>query len=555
MAEIHEYFDEKDLPFVNDPKKREPRIYNEVYFAKGDIPPWEGALAVKKLITIEDDGQMSLEKSKNTCKREAKVMFAARHDHIINVITAYFYSPAPGSVNFYIIMDRADGQDLSRHLNPKSLKERWIGCLIRTVAHIHRLGIRHRDIKPQNVLVQDGEVRLADFGISHMSLGKTVPTTNKKWNKSRTPAYCAPEVDEGQGRSRGRSADIFSLGAVILEMFLSHSYFKPQYGDLKTKTTTNKATGDRSYAHTLDEVHRILDQLISQREKEADWHYQLLALCRRMLNKDRDQRPSADDIETDWLEKVLPLAKEAGRLVECGTCTNSTVVDDKKNVNALLVEACRRNQEGKIDHLLSQGADPNTPGAIHQAALAGKRAIVQTLLENPHQRAQVDCQDWGDQTALHYAAMNGHKEVTEVLLKADADVWKVDAEQRIPLHYAASNGCTAVMEMIIDKGKGNSGESGGLVNEVDNDGLTPLHFAARQGHLAAVRLLLQRGADKTIGDDHFDHQTALEYAKAKGHKAVVKELTKWNPTAAAANNQRGVLRSLELLIRVISGRT
>ncbi len=109
-------------------------------------------------------------------------------------------------------MDRAHG-DLGTFLGPRKPKQRWVGCLIRAVAYIHQRGIRHRDIKPENILVKQDEVFLADFGISQMGLGKTMSTTMPGLDKRRTPSYCAPEVQENRGRSRGRSADIFFPGS------------------------------------------------------------------------------------------------------------------------------------------------------------------------------------------------------------------------------------------------------------------------------------------------------------------------------------------------------
>lgn len=114
-------------------------------------------------------------------------------------------------------MDRADTSLESYvalgNLPGKVPELEWFGCLIAVARYIHRSGIRHRDIKPRNILVKDDRILLADFGISQMGLGETISTTALGRDPLRTKAYCAPEVDEG--RTRGRSANIFSLGAVF----------------------------------------------------------------------------------------------------------------------------------------------------------------------------------------------------------------------------------------------------------------------------------------------------------------------------------------------------
>ena len=72
------------------------------------------------------------------------------------------------------------------------------------------------------MLIKGEKILLADFGISQMGLGKTIPTTYEYRNASRLREYCAPEVDKGS--TRGRSVDIFSLGAVFLEMLIAENY-------------------------------------------------------------------------------------------------------------------------------------------------------------------------------------------------------------------------------------------------------------------------------------------------------------------------------------------
>lgn len=92
----------------------------------------------------------------------------------------------------------------------------WFYCLANAIEFIHGIGIRHRDIKPKNILVHGDKILLADFGISSMGLLATLSTAIPQLARSRSPTHCAPEVEEGS--SRGRSADILALGAVFLDM-------------------------------------------------------------------------------------------------------------------------------------------------------------------------------------------------------------------------------------------------------------------------------------------------------------------------------------------------
>ncbi len=94
----------------------------------------------------------------------------------------------------------ADG-NLEQRLQTADIPEvrrnisQWFRCLINVIAYVHELGIRHGDIKPANILIKGRDVLLADFSVSKMALGKTVPTTMIGRPRARTREYCAPEVE------------------------------------------------------------------------------------------------------------------------------------------------------------------------------------------------------------------------------------------------------------------------------------------------------------------------------------------------------------------------
>lgn len=125
-----------------------------------------------------------------------------------------------------------NGGDLRFHISRKTFTEEavqfWIaelGCAIR---YIHKQGIVHRDIKPDNVLLDsDGHVHLADFVCFHLYLhgvsladcyqnvASDFTPTKPLTSKSGTLAYLAPEVYEGKGYSC--EVDWWSLGVLFYE--------------------------------------------------------------------------------------------------------------------------------------------------------------------------------------------------------------------------------------------------------------------------------------------------------------------------------------------------
>jgi eukaryotic-like serine/threonine-protein kinase len=121
-----------------------------------------------------------------------------------------------GSGTPFLVMEFVSGENLEHMLAhspiPFSSAAVWTADLASALAHAHRAGIIHGDVKPSNIRVtEDDQVKLIDFGVARFA--SQVSGSDRVLG---TPAYLSPEQIAGQ-KQDGRS-DLFSLGIVLYEM-------------------------------------------------------------------------------------------------------------------------------------------------------------------------------------------------------------------------------------------------------------------------------------------------------------------------------------------------
>ncbi|KAF1962110.1 kinase-like protein [Byssothecium circinans] len=150
-------------------------------------------------------------------EQEVRIMASLSHRHVVRLHATYTLKN-----DFAMIMSPKADATLRDYLelNPRpdqnSPVYHWFGCLASTFAYLHAQTrkIRHRDVKPTNILVKGSQIFVSDFGISKDMWDDLTSTSGPV--DARSWMYCAPEVAAED--TRGRSSDIFSLGCVFLEM-------------------------------------------------------------------------------------------------------------------------------------------------------------------------------------------------------------------------------------------------------------------------------------------------------------------------------------------------
>ncbi len=158
-------------------------------------------------------------------QREARAASALQHPNIVQV---YDYGQSGDS--YYIVMEYIDGMDLRRYLKQHGGRlpiERAVE-ISRSVAMglgaAHRRGIVHRDVKPQNIMLNDdGVVKLTDFGIASMYKDADAERLTTTGMTLGTVQYYAPE--QAQGEIVRPSADVYALGIVMYEILTGQTPF------------------------------------------------------------------------------------------------------------------------------------------------------------------------------------------------------------------------------------------------------------------------------------------------------------------------------------------
>lgn len=157
-------------------------------------------------------------------RNESKAIAVLSHPNIVKVYDVSF-----GDRIQYIVMEYVDGITLKQYLDQhKETAVPWKEALHFTtqilwaLQHAHEKGIVHRDIKPQNImLLQDGTIKVMDFGIARFARSETRTMTDKAIGSVH---YIAPE--QARGDVTDERADIYSVGVMLYEMLTGRLPFE-----------------------------------------------------------------------------------------------------------------------------------------------------------------------------------------------------------------------------------------------------------------------------------------------------------------------------------------
>src|SRR6266508_5618988 len=245
---------------------------------RGDDILLQRPVAIKLL--RDDGGPRSVARF----EQEAQILARLHHPNIVTV----FDAGVDGGERF-IVMELVEGPTLRELLDregrlaPERAAEIATG-LASALGFAHGHDVIHRDVKPSNVLLPDGDVKLADMGIARLLSPEALTAT---MSLRGTVRYISPEQVRGdQVDSR---ADLYSLGCVLFEMLVGRTPFE---GDL--------AALSYAHMHTAAPRVRSIDPTVPAAMDE---------LVAAMLEKDPADRPqTGDDVRTSLDAVMKPAA-------------------------------------------------------------------------------------------------------------------------------------------------------------------------------------------------------------------------------------------------------
>src|SRR5437660_3493621 len=149
--------------------------------------------------------------------REIAIVARLTHPHVLPLIDS-----GEGAGSLYYVMPYVRGESLRQRLvRERRLPVRDALRIAREVGlgldFAHREGFIHRDVKPENILLADGQAMIADFGIGRAIAQAGGEGITEVGLAIGTPEYMSPEQAAGQRQLDGR-CDIYSLACVVFEM-------------------------------------------------------------------------------------------------------------------------------------------------------------------------------------------------------------------------------------------------------------------------------------------------------------------------------------------------
>uniref|UniRef100_A0A7S0E308 Protein kinase domain-containing protein n=1 Tax=Phaeocystis antarctica TaxID=33657 RepID=A0A7S0E308_9EUKA len=182
------------------------------------------------------------------CILERQALETMAHPFITRLYTTF-----QDEANMYFVLELARGGDLftvqsaqPNYMLPEAWAKFYAASLSLALRHIHSKGFVYRDLKPENVLLdENGFLKLADLGLSK-KVGE-----NRTYTQCGTEEYVPPEMLKGRGRTR--ASDWWAVGVFVFELLTGHPPFEgDKPSDIFDQISDYASAGDKANQRLAD---------------------------------------------------------------------------------------------------------------------------------------------------------------------------------------------------------------------------------------------------------------------------------------------------------------
>jgi len=562
--------------------------YGEVDLVKSTLT---GSVYARKRIPRSTPGQSGDTHNRQVMadfEKEIKAFKHLNHRHIVKLVGSYT-DPSSIALLFSPVADTDMRSFLETFtLTPTSrrLLYSFFGCLAAGLEYMHHMNVRHKDVKPANLLVKGNTVLYTDLGLAfhwesvgHGTTEDSFPTATRK--------YSPPEFFDGG--KRNTAADIWSLGCVFLEM--ATRLLGPTLPKMQ-EHLESYGTKSSIYGRNLDGVITWIDQL---RGITALGNSQLpLDLIKEMMSKSYIRRPSAHAVferlcalsemeepltgscclpeiqpkqftsflvpTTNPLVEEMPLPSASINPEPPSLDNLSIVSSDSTHDRALTPSSTDsgRHTPASTQSMQHRPSPQSAKGRIGRASLVKNTSLITAILQNDVSKARslleegadINYQDFQGNTPLTRAVMTSNTAMVALFLEKGADVHLLNKENETCFHFACNRANFAIINMLIENGanvkqRGYLGRTpfiyattnnycdrrllinfllshGISPKECQDDGASALHRAAYFGSDDVIELLLSLGINISCMDNN--QITPMYHAASMGRISVVAKL-------------------------------
>ena len=286
-------------------------------------------------------------------RREARAVAQLNHPHVVTVIDAGEDDGTP-----YIVLEFVEGETLKDRIRregrlPVSESLAYAIEIGRALSCAHSHKLVHRDIKPQNILIDlDGRAKLTDFGISRSLESQGLTATGRVLG---TTDYVSPE--QALGHEVTEQSDIYSLGIVLYEMLVGEAPFRAD---------TQVAVAMKHVREPMPDVQRLRPEISAA----------LAAVVERATAKETANRYATVEEMVHDLEQVLGIeAARTGEATGEATTILRSLPGDTGDFAPERLRHPRRALAVAVDRARARapGRSPSWPRAPRRAPAAPSR--------------------------------------------------------------------------------------------------------------------------------------------------------------------------------------